>query len=187
LNPPGSAAWPGESRVPRPPARPAAQRGRGGPVRVAMSPMPRPVREGCWTNPGISGSVAAHAPRGSARNRRIRAPAAEGAARPLAEHERVRRLHGARPSHPRSCSGRPAFVGCPAVRPGSDRGRLEAAATRRVHSRTPTRNPDLNDAARPSAALEGHTPLMRQYLTAKAAHPDVLLFFRMGDFYELFY
>ncbi|KRE89715.1 DNA mismatch repair protein MutS [Frateuria sp. Soil773] len=28
---------------------------------------------------------------------------------------------------------------------------------------------------------------MRQYLTAKAAHPDVLLFFRMGDFYELFY
>src|SRR5689334_22134591 len=32
-----------------------------------------------------------------------------------------------------------------------------------------------------------HTPLMRQYFTAKAAHPDVLLFFRMGDFYELFY
>ncbi|MBT2117884.1 DNA mismatch repair protein MutS [Dyella sp. LX-66] len=28
---------------------------------------------------------------------------------------------------------------------------------------------------------------MRQYLTAKAAHPEVLLFFRMGDFYELFY
>ncbi|CAM5480128.1 DNA mismatch repair protein MutS [Rhodanobacter lindaniclasticus] len=28
---------------------------------------------------------------------------------------------------------------------------------------------------------------MRQYLSAKAAHPDVLLFFRMGDFYELFY
>ena len=35
--------------------------------------------------------------------------------------------------------------------------------------------------------LSLHTPLMRQYLTAKAAHPDVLLFFRMGDFYELFY
>jgi DNA mismatch repair protein MutS len=46
----------------------------------------------------------------------------------------------------------------------------------------------LNDAARKTAAaLENHTPLMRQYLTAKAAHPDVLLFFRMGDFYELFY
>jgi DNA mismatch repair protein MutS len=32
-----------------------------------------------------------------------------------------------------------------------------------------------------------HTPLMRQFFTAKAEHPDILLFFRMGDFYELFY
>ena len=32
-----------------------------------------------------------------------------------------------------------------------------------------------------------HTPFIRQYLAAKAEHPDVLLFFRMGDFYELFY
>ncbi|MEO8810289.1 MAG: DNA mismatch repair protein MutS [Rhodanobacter sp.] len=35
--------------------------------------------------------------------------------------------------------------------------------------------------------LTRHTPFMRQYLSAKAEHPDVLLFFRMGDFYELFY
>jgi DNA mismatch repair protein MutS len=35
--------------------------------------------------------------------------------------------------------------------------------------------------------LEKHTPMMRQYLTLKAAHPDMLLFYRMGDFYELFY
>lgn len=28
---------------------------------------------------------------------------------------------------------------------------------------------------------------MRQYLSAKAEYPDILLFFRMGDFYELFY
>lgn len=35
--------------------------------------------------------------------------------------------------------------------------------------------------------LDAHTPLMRQFLTIKAEHPDVLLFFRMGDFYELFY
>ena len=33
---------------------------------------------------------------------------------------------------------------------------------------------------------DGHTPMMAQYLTLKAAHPDVLLFYRMGDFYELF-
>ncbi|NUN12373.1 MAG: DNA mismatch repair protein MutS [Myxococcales bacterium] len=32
-----------------------------------------------------------------------------------------------------------------------------------------------------------NTPAMRQYLAAKAQHPDALLFFRMGDFYELFF
>jgi DNA mismatch repair protein MutS len=32
-----------------------------------------------------------------------------------------------------------------------------------------------------------HTPMMRQYLALKAEHPDRLLFYRMGDFYELFY
>jgi len=32
-----------------------------------------------------------------------------------------------------------------------------------------------------------HTPLMRQYFNAKKDYPDTLLFFRMGDFYELFY
>ncbi len=32
-----------------------------------------------------------------------------------------------------------------------------------------------------------HTPMMRQYLGIKAEHPDTLLFYRMGDFYELFY
>jgi DNA mismatch repair protein MutS len=32
-----------------------------------------------------------------------------------------------------------------------------------------------------------HTPMMQQYLRIKAQHPDLLLFYRMGDFYELFY
>ncbi len=32
-----------------------------------------------------------------------------------------------------------------------------------------------------------HTPMMRQYLAIKADHPDRLVFYRMGDFYELFY
>ncbi len=32
-----------------------------------------------------------------------------------------------------------------------------------------------------------HTPMMQQYLRLKADHPDKLLFYRMGDFYELFY
>jgi DNA mismatch repair protein MutS len=35
--------------------------------------------------------------------------------------------------------------------------------------------------------LEAHTPMMQQYLRLKAENPDVLLFYRMGDFYELFY
>ncbi|MGJ7492269.1 DNA mismatch repair protein MutS [Variovorax sp. ZT4R33] len=33
----------------------------------------------------------------------------------------------------------------------------------------------------------GHTPMMVQYFRLKADHPDTLLFYRMGDFYELFY
>jgi len=32
-----------------------------------------------------------------------------------------------------------------------------------------------------------HTPMMQQYLQIKAAYPDILLFYRMGDFYELFF
>ena len=32
-----------------------------------------------------------------------------------------------------------------------------------------------------------HTPMMRQYLRVKSEHPDILVFYRMGDFYELFY
>src|SRR5213076_911427 len=40
----------------------------------------------------------------------------------------------------------------------------------------------MNDAARSQ-----HTPMMQQYLRIKGQHPDILLFYRMGDFYELFY
>ena len=35
--------------------------------------------------------------------------------------------------------------------------------------------------------LAAHTPMMQQYLGIKAQYPDILLFYRMGDFYELFY
>ena len=57
------------------------------------------------------------------------------------------------------------------------------------------RHPALPDAVslhesidpRAAARNDAHTPLMRQFFAAKAEHPDVLLFFRMGDFYELFY
>ncbi len=36
-------------------------------------------------------------------------------------------------------------------------------------------------------ALETHTPMMQQYLRIKAQHPNELVFYRMGDFYELFF
>jgi len=35
--------------------------------------------------------------------------------------------------------------------------------------------------------LSRHTPMMQQFLRIKAEHPDRLLFYRMGDFYELFF
>ena len=37
------------------------------------------------------------------------------------------------------------------------------------------------------AQLSAHTPMMQQFLRVKAEHPDKLVFYRMGDFYELFY
>ncbi|MGL1636035.1 DNA mismatch repair protein MutS [Vibrio parahaemolyticus] len=36
-------------------------------------------------------------------------------------------------------------------------------------------------------AEQKHTPMMQQYLKLKAENPEILLFYRMGDFYELFY
>src|SRR5579864_8950392 len=44
--------------------------------------------------------------------------------------------------------------------------------------------PDPADAAETAPRV---TPMMEQYLEIKAAHPGLLLFYRMGDFYELFF
>jgi DNA mismatch repair protein MutS len=38
-----------------------------------------------------------------------------------------------------------------------------------------------------SRDINSHTPMMQQYLRIKADYPDTLLFYRMGDFYELFF
>jgi DNA mismatch repair protein MutS len=38
-----------------------------------------------------------------------------------------------------------------------------------------------------STPVSAHTPMMAQYLAIKAEFPDTLVFYRMGDFYELFY
>jgi DNA mismatch repair protein MutS len=51
--------------------------------------------------------------------------------------------------------------------------------------------PDETDSdravGREATAPDSATPMMAQYLEIKAAHPDYLLFYRMGDFYELFF
>ncbi len=39
----------------------------------------------------------------------------------------------------------------------------------------------------PAVDIGTHTPMMQQYLRIKEQHPDTLLFYRMGDFYELFF
>ena len=49
-----------------------------------------------------------------------------------------------------------------------------------------TTNPTSKNPAATGSGQE-HTPMMQQYLRIKAQHPDVLLFYRMGDFYEMFY
>src|SRR5215216_638723 len=43
------------------------------------------------------------------------------------------------------------------------------------------------DAAQPAEAVARVTPMMEQYLEIKAANPGLMLFYRMGDFYELFF
>jgi DNA mismatch repair protein MutS len=44
----------------------------------------------------------------------------------------------------------------------------------------------LDNPVNKNKGLE-HTPMMQQYLRIKSRHPDILLLYRMGDFYELFY
>ena len=44
-----------------------------------------------------------------------------------------------------------------------------------------------NEIMNKTASVENHTPMMKQYFGLKAQHPDMLLFYRMGDFYELFF
>ncbi len=45
----------------------------------------------------------------------------------------------------------------------------------------------VNMKESPAKDIDSHTPMMQQYLRLKAQHPDIMLLYRMGDFYELFY
>ncbi|MDF2940806.1 MAG: mismatch repair protein MutS [Gammaproteobacteria bacterium] len=45
----------------------------------------------------------------------------------------------------------------------------------------------MNSNTTDSEQISNHTPMMQQYVQIKADYPDTLLFYRMGDFYELFF
>src|SRR5579862_9455557 len=56
-----------------------------------------------------------------------------------------------------------------------------------MHDRV-TETQQIEGTSAPVAVVpEGSTPMMAQYLETKAAHADYLLFYRMGDFYEMFF
>ena len=47
--------------------------------------------------------------------------------------------------------------------------------------------PEMNAPVPPQVDSSGATPVMAQFFEAKSRQPDALVFFRMGDFYELFF
>jgi DNA mismatch repair protein MutS len=73
--------------------------------------------------------------------------------------------------------------GAAAPEPSPEPSSGAARAGKRA-SRTPKAGAKSSGAA---GASGGITPMMAQYLEIKRAHPDCLLFYRMGDFYELFF
>src|SRR6185369_1925924 len=50
-----------------------------------------------------------------------------------------------------------------------------------------TNDPRSDEHPLNDPGLSNHTPMMQQYLRIKGQHPDMLVFYRMGDFYELFF
>src|SRR2546423_2499778 len=56
-----------------------------------------------------------------------------------------------------------------------------------MDQRNPATSSGDKENRMPSPDAPGTTAMMQQYLRLKAQHPNVLLFYRMGDFYEVFY
>ena len=61
------------------------------------------------------------------------------------------------------------------------------AIEKRVKVVTTNTNDSVRIQTTPNPKLSNHTPMMVQYHGLKADYPDTLLFYRMGDFYEVFY
>jgi hypothetical protein len=60
-----------------------------------------------------------------------------------------------------------------------------AAGTCRTHKAPPARRKTLTNAT--GGMRLAISPMMQQYLEIKEAHKDAVLFFRLGDFYEMFF
>ncbi|VAW59522.1 DNA mismatch repair protein MutS [hydrothermal vent metagenome] len=63
----------------------------------------------------------------------------------------------------------------------------QAEAVPEATSNTAPAGTSSQISAKASTASSSHTPMMQQFLRIKAEHPEHLLFYRMGDFYELFF
>src|SRR5262249_2355167 len=120
--------------------------------------------------------AAARRPRGAPRARAHARRARRGRGSARGARGAVRALAGAA-RRARRARARAAERG--ARRPGHQ-GVRRAARRARAQRRAAAARGAVVSSAR-------ETPLMRQYLALKAQVPDALLFFRMGDFYELFF
>jgi len=63
----------------------------------------------------------------------------------------------------------------------------QSAVPRKSRIQVENNKLEYRNGMSPKEKTGQHTPMMQQYLRIKAEHPDILLFYRMGDFYELFY
>ena len=90
---------------------------------------------------------------------------------------------------PRPRASRPPLCDDPPLaRPGAAGAAPRAQPRNQPHTDMERSTRDASPAA-PHAAddLSSHTPMMQQYLRIKAGHPDTLVLYRMGDFYEMFF
>ena len=67
------------------------------------------------------------------------------------------------------------------------KGRKQRTEGGAASNPAPRPAPEAAPAFAPAAVPSGVTPSMAQFLEIKAANPDCMLFYRMGDFYELFF
>ena len=68
-----------------------------------------------------------------------------------------------------------------------DRKMADRAPSPSADADRPGASVEAPGASPPRRRISDHTPVMQQYLRIKAEHPDMLLFYRMGEFYELFF